>query len=302
MPFRWRFRSLGRHVRQGTVTAERVDDAVRRLIRQQVRFADRTAEPDRPGRYSPAVVASGEHRALALEVAERSMVLLRNETVLAAGTATTAAAAAADERAPVLPLDPDRVQSLAVLGGLAAVPVTGDRGSSHVRSRGVVTLLDGLRAAGERFVINVAHHPGDDLDAARLAAGAADVAVVVVGYTHRDEGENVPGRGGDRRSLTLHAEDEALIRTAAAANPRTVVVLVGGSAIVTESWRDAGGRRSSWPGIPGSRGAPPSPACCSARPSPVAACPAPGRAAPSSCRRSTPTPSTCATARCTATG
>lgn len=253
MPFRWRFRSLGRHVRQGTVTPERVDDAARRLVRQQVRFADRTAEPDRPGRYSPAVVASAEHRALSREVAERSMVLLRNETVLVAGTAATAAAAAADERAPVLPLDPDRVQSLAVLGGLAAVPVTGDRGSSHVRSRGVVTLLDGLRAAGERFVINVAHHPGDDLDAARLAAGAADVAVVVVGYTHRDEGENVPGRGGDRRSLTLHAQDEALIRTAAAANPRTVVVLVGGSAIVTESWREqVGALIMAWyPGIEG---------------------------------------------------
>ncbi len=253
MPFRWRFRSLGRHVRQGTVTAERVDDAVRRLVRQQVRCADRTAEPDRPGRYSPAVVASAEHRALAREVAERAMVLLRNETVLVAGTAATGASTASDERAPVLPLDPDRVRSVAVLGGLAAVPVTGDRGSSHVHAPGVVTLLDGLRAAGERFVINVAHHPGDDLDAARLAAGAADVAVVVVGYTHRDEGENVPGRGGDRRSLTLHPEDEALIRTAAAANPRTVVVLVGGSAIVTESWRDqVGALIMAWyPGMEG---------------------------------------------------
>jgi beta-glucosidase len=253
MPFRWRFRSLGRHVRQGTVTAERVDDAARRLVRQQVRFADRTARPDRPGGYAPARVAGPEHRALAREVAERSMVLLRNETVLVTGSATTAAAAASDERAPVLPLDPDRVQSLAVLGGLAAVPVTGDHGSSHVRAPGVVTLLDGLRAAGERFVINVAHHPGDDRDAARLAAGAADVAVVVVGYTHRDEGENVPGRGGDRRSLTLHPEDEALIRTAAAANPRTIVVLVGGSAIVTESWREqVGALLVAWyPGLEG---------------------------------------------------
>jgi beta-glucosidase len=253
MPFRWRFRTLGRHVRRGTVTAERVDDATRRLVRQQVRFADRTAEPDRPGRYSPTVVASVEHRELAREVAERSMVLLRNETVLAAGTATTAAAAAADERAPVLPLDPDRVQSLVVLGGLAAIAITGDRGSSHVRSRDVVSLLDGLRAVGDRFVINVAHHPGDDLDAARLAAGAADVAVVVAGYTHRDEGEKVPGRGGDRRSLTLHPEDEALIRTAGSANPRTVVVLVGGSAIVTESWREqVGALIMAWyPGIEG---------------------------------------------------
>ncbi|HKY68123.1 MAG TPA: glycoside hydrolase family 3 C-terminal domain-containing protein, partial [Acidimicrobiales bacterium] len=253
MPFRWRFRSLDRLVRRGDVSAERVDDAALRIVRQQVRFADRTAEPDRPGRYAPAVVASAEHRALAREVAERSMVLLRNEQVVAAGVPASSTASAADERAPVLPLDPERVRSIAVLGTLAALPITGDHGSSHVRAPGVVSVLDGLRAAGERHVINVAHHLGDDVDAARLVAGAADVAVVVVGYTHRDEGEKVPGRGGDRRSLALHPEDEALIRTAAAANPRTVVVLVGGSAVVTESWRgQVGALIMAWyPGIEG---------------------------------------------------
>jgi beta-glucosidase len=46
------------------------------------------------------------------------------------------------------------------------------------------------------------------------------------------------GRGGDRTSLTLHSEDEALIAAVAAANPRTAVVLIGGSAILMEAWRD----------------------------------------------------------------
>jgi beta-glucosidase len=117
----------------------------------------------------------------------------------------------------------------------------------------VVTALDGLRAAGERWVINVAHDPGHDLDAARLAATGADVAVVVAGYTHEDEGEKVPRRGGDRRSLTLRPEDESLIRTVAAANPRTVVVLIGGSAVVTESWREqVGAVVAAWyPGMEG---------------------------------------------------
>ena len=44
-------------------------------------------------------------------------------------------------------------------------------------------------------------------------------------------------RGGDRTSLTLRPADERLIRAVAAANARTVVVLIGGSAILTESWR-----------------------------------------------------------------
>ena len=301
MPFRWRFRSLARHVRQGTVTAERVDDAARRLVRQQVRFADRTARPDRPGRYAPEVVASAEHRALAREVAERSMVLLRNETVLASGTAATAASGADDDRAPVLPLDPERVQSLAVLGGLAAVPVTGDHGSSHVRAPGVVTLLDGLRAAGERFVINVAHLPGDDLDAARLAASAADVAVVVVGTTHRDEGENVPGRGGDRRSLALHPDGRGAHPHGGGGQPphdrRAGRRQRLRDRVVARAGRGAAGGL-----VPGHRGRHrPRPGAVRRGRARAAGCRARGRGVPSSFRRSTPTPAGCATAPCTAT-
>ncbi len=271
MPFRWRFRSLGRLLRSGKVGAERIDDAALRILRQQVRFALQSAaqrvDAGGSGRYATTAVAGERHRELARVVAERSMVLLRNETIRsrppsprttdpapgARGTAAPSTTGAAATET-VLPLDPERVESLAVFGGLAAVPITGDRGSSHVRAPSVVTMLDGLRAAGERWVINVSHHPGADLDAARLAATAADAAVVVVGYTHRDEGENMPGgQGGDRRSLTLRPEDEALVRTVAAANRRTIVVLIGGSAIVTESWREqVGAVLMAWyPGMEG---------------------------------------------------
>ncbi|HEX6424189.1 MAG TPA: glycoside hydrolase family 3 C-terminal domain-containing protein [Acidimicrobiales bacterium] len=254
MPFEWRFRSLGRLVRRGRVSGERVDDAARRVLRQQVRFAARAARAGERDalahRYAPSVVAGEAHRALAREVAERSMVLLRNQAVRPPAPASGGRAVAGEH---VLPFDPERVESLAVLGRLAALPVTGDRGSSHVRAPSVVTALDGLRAAGDRWVINVSHQPGDDLDAARLAATTADVAVVVVGYTHRDEGENAFRRGGDRRSLTLAPHDESLIRTVAAVNPRTAVVLVGGSAIVTESWREqVGAILMAWyPGMEG---------------------------------------------------
>jgi beta-glucosidase len=126
----------------------------------------------------------------------------------------------------------------------------------------VATILDGLRAVGERHVIDVHHHHSDDrddLDAAGLAAATADAAVVVAGYSHRDEGENIPGRprrrarGGDRKQLTLRPEDERLIRTVATANRRTIVVLIGGSAIVTEAWREqVGAILMAWyPGMEG---------------------------------------------------
>ena len=254
MPFRWRFRSLGRHGAAGHGLA-RAGRRRRRCAWSASRCGSPTARPSPtdPGATPPpswrrastvrwpARWPSGRWCCCATRpCSPRALPRPRQPPPPTSGR-------------PSCPSTPTGCSRWPCSAGWPAVPVTGDRGSSHVRARGVVTILDGLRAAGERFVINVAHHPGDDLDAARLAAGAADVAVVVVGYTHRDEGENVPGRGGDRRSLTLHAEDEALIRTAAAANPRTVVVLVGGSAIVTESWRaQVGALIMAWyPGIEG---------------------------------------------------
>jgi beta-glucosidase len=258
MPFRLRFRRLAGLVRSGWVPPERVDDAAMRILRQELRFDGNPNRRD-GGRYRPERVASAEHRALAREAAERSIVLLRNRVLgrIAESEDMGAGAGPTDEEAGgsandtngdappggewrrVLPLDPASVESLAVFGRLALdSTVTGDRGSSDVRAPSVVTLLDGLMAFGERHVIGVQHHEEGDLDAAGACASRSDAAVVVAGYTHRDEGERILGRGGDREQLTLRPEDERLIRTVAAANRRTIVVLVGGSAIVTDAWRD----------------------------------------------------------------
>jgi beta-glucosidase len=266
MPFRLRFRRLARLTRSGWVPHQRVDDAAVRILRQQLRFGEND-------RYRLEQVAGAEHRALAREAAERSIVLLRNRVLgriaetedMGSGagptdedtggpaTATNGDAPAGGEWRRVLPLDPHSVESLAVFGRLAALPVTGDRGSSHVRAPSVVTLLDGLQGAGERHVIDVRYQQGQDLGAAGFAASRADAAVVVAGYTHRDEGEKVLRRGGDRKQLTLHPEDERLIRTVAATNRRTIVVLIGGSAIVTDAWREqVGAILMAWyPGMEG---------------------------------------------------
>jgi len=197
-----------------------------------------------------SVVAGPQHTTLAYEAAVRSLVLLRNEPV---------------DDAPVLPLPHEA--SLAVIGTQAAGHALGDRGSSRVTPPRVVSLLDGLAMAHEG---TVSHHPGDDIEAAATAAAAADIAVVMVGYDHEDEGEYVGlegtahlqglfppqqpdtrellsaafekvarhagersmGRGGDRSSLRLRPHDEELIEAVAAANPRTVVLVVSGSAVV----------------------------------------------------------------------
>ncbi|WP_297344462.1 beta-glucosidase [Amnibacterium sp.] len=231
-----------------------VDETGVRILAVQLRFAARRAPEEPPA----SVVFSAEHRALAREAAARAMVLLQNEAV---------------DGAPVLPLAPALVRTVAVAGALAKRPNTGDNGSSDVRSPAVVTPLDGLTAGLDGIRVLDA---GDDPEQAAATAGEADVAIVVVGYTAEDEGEFIDAgaflapelvatypptegdawadgflraeraasggivggaAGGDRRSLRLHDADVALIRAVAARNPRTVVVIVAAGAVLTEEWR-----------------------------------------------------------------
>lgn len=230
-------------VEGGAVEPQAIDLACRRILRIQFRFASR--EDPLPS-YGPELVASATHTALAREAAEKSAVLLENDGVL--------------------PLDRAVTARVAVLGRLAALENTGDEGSSNVRPPYVVTALEGLRAyLGEEKVVT-----GDesDLEAARAAAAGADVAIVVVGYTAQDEGEFVPGdlsmgaasdvpdvlkaaaqerkepqppKGGDRARLGLPAEQVALIEAAAASGKPVVVVIVAGSAVLVEDWRERAG-------------------------------------------------------------
>src|SRR5918992_2819333 len=299
---------MGRHllgpVQRGEVPLERIDDAVLRLLRQQLRFAD-----GKPGeRYGPDVVACEEHRALAREVATRAIVLLRNQSV---------------DGAPVLPLRIENLRRVAVIGHLAAVANLGDKGSSNVHPPYVVTPLDGLRAALRSTGIEVVHDEGADLSQATATAAAADVAILVVGYTSDDEGERLGGDfppadlkpllpplpahladeveralarmaagespvgvGGDRKSLRLHEADEALIQAVAAANPRVVVAIECGSAVIMESWRHSVPAFFSC-GIPGWRVVTHSPTSSSVASGRPAGCRSPFRRAKRTSRSST---------------
>jgi beta-glucosidase len=235
----------------GTLAWSDVDAAVTRVLATLLRF------PARPhDRLDGAALATAEHRALAREAAARSMVLLRNEPV---------------DGHPLLPLDASSLRVVAVLGRLAAVANLGDGGSSEVLAPDVVTPLDGLRASLPG--VEVRHHDHDP-----TVVDGADVVVVVVGLTKQDEGEYIApegtahlrhllppaddpalaaafqaaasgeeigerptffSTGGDRRSLRLSPEDEALVLAAAAAHRRVVVAVMAGSAVVTEAWRQA---------------------------------------------------------------
>lgn len=249
MPLRLlRSRDLPAALESGAVNRATVVESARRILRTSLLHTV-TREQVEP---SVAVVASPAHRELARRVAVESAVLLKNE-VVGAG--------------PLLPLDLG-IRHLAVVGRLATSANLGDHGSSRVRPPSIASPLEGLREALPRTQISTAS--GRSAQAAADAAREADAAIVVVGLDQHDEGESVVTggvevgiigrafrsgplrapivalahlasrfvRGGDRSSLDLRPADVELIRAVAAANPRTVVVLVGGSAILTESWRE----------------------------------------------------------------
>lgn len=214
-------RKLQAAVARREVPLALIDDAVLRILRRKIDYASR---PD-PMAYPRSLVRAPAHVALTREVAEKSVVLLEN-------------------RGDVLPLDRSAVRAVAVVGRLADAPNLGDHGSSRVYppAASVVTIVGGLRES--LGATRVRYEPGADLARARAAAQSADAVVVVAGFDHEDEGEYIPeqpsksDRGGDRLDLALKAADRALIAAVAAVNPRTIVVLIGGSAILVEDFRE----------------------------------------------------------------
>lgn len=214
MPAELAFGELRAEAERCELSAAQLDDAVRRVLRTKLAFG-----LDAPRAVDPAVIESEAHAALALRAARRSMVLLRNE-------------------GGALPLPADAGLDVVVVGGLSGVANLGDVGSSAVTPSRAVTPVAGI--AARYGADRVTHLPTDVLDDAALAQlAAADAAVVVVGLTADDEGENIPGRpGGDRETLALSPAHEALIAAVAAASPRVIVVVEGGSAVTMSAWVD----------------------------------------------------------------
>ncbi|MGV8858215.1 beta-glucosidase [Rhodoglobus sp.] len=249
MPLRMlRARALPAALRRGELDRATVLQSAHRILRTSILHAA-TREQQEP---NVAVIASAAHRALALQAAAESIVLLKNDAV---------------GEAPLLPLS-SGTRRLAVIGRLADEPNLGDHGSSRVRPPSTVSPLQGLREAFPEAQITT--DTGKNESAAAELAAQAESVVVVVGLDQHDEGESVVTggvdvgilgrafnsglsrhlfiglahvaarfvRGGDRSSLELRPSDVSLIRAVTAANPRTVVVLIGGSAILTDEWRD----------------------------------------------------------------
>jgi len=212
------FRDFGAQlVSQGRVSMSRIDDAVRRILRIKFRAGlfENPYAPYLPGE-TEAQMMKPDAVAAARKAAGRSMVLLKNESVL--------------------PLDPNK--STAVVGPLARNqhdmlgPWWG-RG----RDQDVVTVFDGIdqqntapTTYAEGCKLSNTEPPHTDPEGCQSDAGfgeavtvasAAEQVVLAVG-----ESREMSGEAASRSTLDLPGRQEELIRQIRAANPGKPIAVV----------------------------------------------------------------------------
>ncbi|MGP8243064.1 MAG: glycoside hydrolase family 3 C-terminal domain-containing protein [Bryobacteraceae bacterium] len=189
-------------IESGKLPMSVVDDMLIRRFRTMMELG----VYDKPATLQP--IPEKQDGMEARRMAEQGMVLLKNQ-------------------GGMLPLHADALHSIALIGPYAVAASTGGGGSSQVHAIYSVTPIEGLKGrAGAKVAVQLAD--GSDLARAAEAAKAADVAIVMVG-DHETEGHD--------HSLALSGNQDQLVTAVAAANPRTVVVLKSGSAVLMP-WLD----------------------------------------------------------------
>lgn len=211
---------LVKAVQDGFVPEAKVNEAALRIVRTILAFDKDHKE------YDMSVVGCPEHIAVAKEVAEKAITLIKNKDVL--------------------PLNRETTKKIALIGKLANTAIIGDHGSSWVRPPYVVTPEEGLKKAHPGC--EVLFDDGSDIDRAKALAASCDAVVFVVGYNFDDEGEYVSqdessnytgSMGGDRRqSLGLHEDEVQLLQQVGPVNKNSTAVLVGGNMIMMTEWYD----------------------------------------------------------------
>ena len=238
---------LEQAVKAGRVQMKTLDDAVSRILYKKFELGlfDDPYKFSDPAREK-AMLDEPSHRAAALDVAQKSMVLLKNGS--AGGTA-----------AP-LPLSRD-LKRIAVIGPLADSrrDLEGGWVVRGIELAPVVSILDGIRShagKGTEVTYALACAPGcvgdasTDAafkDAAALAA-KSDVIVLAIGETW-----DMSGEAKSRTDIGLPGQQEKLFAALKATGKPLVVVMLAGRPLVFNSIADqADAILYAW--FPGSEG------------------------------------------------
>ncbi len=217
---------------QGLLTEEDIDRACLKAmeIRLKLGMGQKTEYDNIP--YS--VISSPEHKAVSLECAQKSMVLLKNNGIL--------------------PLANDKNKTIAVIGPNAdsREALTGNYEGTADR---YITFSEGIAEAFEgRVLYSQGCHlyrdrlqglalPGDRYSEAVACAMNADAIILIVGLDATLEGEEGDTgnefASGDKLDLLLPKSQRTLISKIMALKKPTVIVSAAGSAINIEAEPDA---------------------------------------------------------------
>jgi len=226
------YKSLLIALERGLIDDATVDKAVKRLFTARFRLGMFDPPERVPWAQIPMEVNdSAEHRALALKMAQESIVLLKNG-------------------GGFLPLDKG-LKKIAVVGPNADDPVV-LLGNYNGFPSSSVTPLAGIQA-GVGASTEVVYAPGcgirsqdtSGFDEAVAAVQGADVVIAVMGLSQLIEGEEGQVEGvaggehstGDRTEIRLPGVQEALLKALAATGAPLVVVLLNGSAVAV-NWAE----------------------------------------------------------------
>lgn len=179
------------------------------------------------------------HQAAAQQIAEAAFVLLKNSNNF-------------------LPLDIAHIPTIAVIGGNATAQFCHSGGSANIKVPFEVTAFAGIShyVGGKAKIVYAegyyppgnrgqpGHKPDGNVataadssqlvDQAVAVAKSADVVIYVGGLNRRG---GFDCEGSDRKDIELPAGQDKLLKQIVRANPRTVVVLIGGGAVeMDKSW------------------------------------------------------------------
>jgi len=214
-----------------------LDDKVRRhlYVMFKLNLIHDPAEPEKVAE-DKGVLSTKEHQEVARKVAEEAMVLLKNKKLL--------------------PLNPSKLKTVAIIGANAAAKFTSGGGSANIKAPFEITALEGISnrlGSGVKIIYAAGYTPpggrgrrdrGDAVSAsstvnsnmineAIAAAKAADAVIYVGGLNHNGGYDT---EGSDRRDLKMPGGQDELLGRIVAANPKTVVVLMGGGALEMGPW------------------------------------------------------------------
>ncbi len=210
---------------KGEVPMSTLDDKVRRLLRLNFRTAMNRQKPF-------GSVATPEHYAVAEEIGNEAIVLIKNNPVTKKGS-------------PLLPIQADKYKSILVVGDNATRNLMAGGGSSELKPKDIVTPLDGLKAIyGDKIEYAQGYTAGrpmyghadvipqatvDSLRAQAVAMAKDAGLVVFIGGLNKNHFQDC--EGGDRLEYGLPFGQPELINELQAVNPNIVVVLLTGNAV-----------------------------------------------------------------------